>query len=270
MTKETRLREIVRGYDRVAVAFSGGVDSAVLLRVCAEELGDRAVAVTAVSESLAREERAEARALAASIGVELVEVETRELDDPDYARNAPDRCFHCKTALFEAMERIAGERGIETLLYGANADDAGDYRPGARAADEHRVRAPLQEAGFDKEDVRELARRLGLEVWDKPAAPCLASRIPYGVPVTTEALARIEAAEGFLRHELGFEVLRVRHHDELARIELPAADLPRALENRDRIVTRLREIGYTWVTLDLGGFRSGSLNEVLSRRTDEG
>jgi uncharacterized protein len=264
MSAEHRLREIVRGFDRVAVAFSGGVDSAVLLRVCADELGNRALGVIAVSESLPAAELEAARDLARGMAIELVEVETRELEDPDYARNAPDRCFHCKDALFRAMERVAAERSVTHLLYGANASDVGDHRPGAEAAAAHRVRAPLQDASMSKDDVRALARRLGLEVWDKPAAPCLASRIPYGTPVTRESLSRIEEAERFLRVDLGFPILRVRHHGDLARIELPPADLERAFASRDRITTRLREMGYTYVTLDLTGFRSGSLNEVLS------
>jgi uncharacterized protein len=263
MEKETRLREIVRAFDRVAVAYSGGVDSAVLLAVCAEELRDRVVAITAVSASLAREERDGARALARSLGVEHVEVETREMEDPDYARNEPDRCYHCKRAVFSAMAEALGDDEPRTILHGANSDDAGDYRPGSRAAEERGVRAPLAEAGLSKDDVRVLARRMGLPVWDKPAAPCLASRIPYGTPVTPEALRRIEDAERFLREEAGFTVLRVRHHGDLARIELPEDDLARALADRARIVARMREIGYTYISLDLAGFRSGSLNEVL-------
>jgi pyridinium-3,5-biscarboxylic acid mononucleotide sulfurtransferase len=264
MNGEKRLREIVREFSRVAVAYSGGVDSAVLLAVCAEELGDRVLAITAVSGSLPKAEREGARDLARALGVEHVEVETAEMENDDYARNEPDRCYHCKHAAFAAMAAVGGEEP-RALLYGANADDVGDYRPGSRAAEECGVRAPLQEAGIGKNDVRALAHRLGLPVWDKPSAPCLASRIPYGTPVTPDALEKIEAAEVFLREEMDFAVLRVRHHGDLARIELPADDLSRALDERARIVARMRAIGYTYTSLDLEGFRSGSLNEVLSR-----
>ncbi len=258
----------MRDLGRSAVAFSGGVDSAVLLAVCAEELGEDVIAVTAVSPSLARTELEGARDLARDLGVELVEIETREMDVAEYVRNQPDRCFHCKSTLFVAMERVARERGIETLLYGSNLSDAGDHRPGEQAATERGVRAPLREAELTKDDVREIGRRLGLSVWDKPAAPCLSSRIAYGIPVTEEALRRIEEAEGFLREVLEAPVLRVRHHGDVARIEIPRSIFSRAMAERDRIVSRLNELGYRYVTLDLAGFRSGSLNEVLLRGTE--
>ncbi len=246
------------------VCYSGGVDSALLLRVARDVLGDSAVALTAVSPSLAAEERTAAARLASEIGARQVEVETREMDDPGYVANSPRRCFHCKRALFTEARRVAAALGLATIVYGANADDARDFRPGMEAAREFGVGAPLLEAGLTKADIRELSRRLGLPAADKPAQPCLASRLPYGTEVTVERLRMIDCGESALRR-LGFREVRVRHHGDVARIEVPPADLGRLLEPRTReaAVAALRGAGFRYVTVDLAGLRSGSLNEGI-------
>jgi pyridinium-3,5-biscarboxylic acid mononucleotide sulfurtransferase len=248
------------------VCYSGGVDSALLLKVAVDVLGDGAVGLTAVSPSLAVEEREAAARLARQIGARQVEVETREMDDPGYVANSPRRCYFCKTALFVEARRQAEALGLRTIVYGANADDAHDFRPGAQAAAEFGVRGPLAEAGFTKADVRELSRRLGLPTAEKPAQPCLASRLPYGTEVTVERLRTIDRGESALRG-LGFRELRVRHHGDVARLELPLADLPRLLDPdvREAVVAALREAGFRHVTVDLQGLRSGSLNEGVVR-----
>ena len=258
---EARLRAAVSGLDRVVVAYSGGVDSATLAAVCHEELGERALAVTAASPSLSARELRAARSLAASRGWCHEVVATHEMRREDYARNAPDRCRWCKTELFEVLGPLARARGAH-IAVGTNVDDLGDFRPGVAAADELGVRKPLADAGLTKADVRALAQRLGLPVADKPASPCLASRIAYGVRVSPERLRRIERAEEAVR-ALGFDVLRVRDHGDLARLEVPPEDVGRAAAQRAEIAGALRSLGFRYVTLDLVGFRSGSLNEVL-------
>lgn len=266
VVRRDRLLEVIRSLGATAVAFSGGIDSTVVARAAYEALGDRAVAVTADSASVPRREIAEARRLAELIGIRHVVVSTAEFNDPNYLKNDGTRCYFCKSELYGVIEQMLPELGVETICSGANLDDQGDYRPGLQAAAEHRVRHPLQEAGFTKADVRELAQAWGLPTWDKPASPCLSSRLAPGVPVTVERTARIEAAEEFLRG-LGYRVCRVRLHEgELARIEVPAEGLARLAEPavRELLTKHLRELGFRYVTLDLEGFRSGSLNDLVS------
>ena len=263
--KAERLRGLLAALPRAVVAFSGGVDSSLLAAAAAAALGDRALAVTGVSDSLAAGERAEARRVAAAIGIAHREIATHELDRPRYAGNSPDRCFECKDELYALLGALAREDlGGAVVLDGANADDRGDFRPGRRAAQAHGVRSPLAEAGFTKADVRALARRLGVPTWDKPAMACLASRIPYGSEVTPEKLRQVAAAEEALR-ALGFRELRVRHHGAVARVELGADELDAALAGplRARVAAAVKAAGFAYAAVDLEGFRSGSLNEVL-------
>lgn len=264
--KRDRLLEILRGLGRVAVAFSGGIDSTVVAKAARLALGDRAVAVTADSPSVPRAELDEACRLAREIGIGHRMVQTEEFEDAAYVRNDGTRCYYCKDELYTRIEALLPELGAEVVCSGANLDDQGDYRPGLKAAAEHAVRHPLQEAGFTKADVRALARLWGLPTWDKPASPCLSSRLAPGVEVTRERTARVEAAEAHL-HALGYRECRVRLHEgELARVEIPAEDLPRLAdpEWREGLVRRLKELGFKFVTLDLEGFRSGSLNALVS------
>ncbi|MHB8329425.1 MAG: ATP-dependent sacrificial sulfur transferase LarE [Acidimicrobiales bacterium] len=246
----------------VVVAFSGGADSAFLARAATDALGpQRALCVTAVSPSLAPEELADCRALAAEWGLRHAEVVTAELEDPAYAANGTDRCYHCKASLLDALSPLAtAEAG--TVVLGVNLDDLGDHRPGQTAAAERGARFPLVDAGLTKSDVRRLSRHLGLRTWDKPAAACLSSRLPYGTPVTLGTLSTVAAAESALR-SLGFRQLRVRHYGDLARIELEPGDLASAVARRDEVVAAVRGAGYTYVTLDLEGFRSGNLNRAI-------
>ena len=253
------LRRSLRELDRVLVAFSGGADSSFLAWVAHDTLGpDRAAAVTAVSPSLADLEHDDCRTLAAEWGLTWHEVETEEMTNAAYRRNDTDRCFWCKDALMDAIGPIVSATGATPAL-GVNLDDLDDHRPGQRAAADRGAVFPLVEAGFTKDDVRRFSRELGLRTWDKPAAPCLASRLPYGTPVTLQRLRSVEAAEAALR-AMGFEELRVRHHGELARIELPLDRLPEALDRQAEVTAAVRSVGYRWVTIDLDGLRSGNLN----------
>lgn len=253
------LRRIVERADRMVVAFSGGVDSALLARVSHEVLGcERCVAVTAVSASLPRSELADCRRLTEAWGLRWEQVETAELDRPGYVANGRDRCYHCKSELMDSLAPIAEREGAVVAL-GVNVDDLGDHRPGQRAAAQRGAVFPLVEAGFTKAAVREAARRLGIEVWDKPAGACLASRLPYGTPVSFERLAAVGSAEDSLR-ALGFRQVRVRHYGDLARVEVEIDDLSRLIGQREAVVAAVKSAGYRYVTVDMEGFRSGNLN----------
>ena len=265
--KELKLHALLRGYGRVAVGFSGGVDSTLLLKLAVGELGaGNVLAVIADTPSLPRREFAEALALARGMGVEPLVISPNELGDPRYAANPADRCYFCKRHLFKGIADAALTRGFAVVLDGNNADDAGDFRPGRRAAQELGVQSPLLAAGLTKSEVRALSAREGLPTADKPAMACLASRVPYGTPVTAEVLGQIERAEEALR-AAGFVQCRVRHHGDVARIEVAVAELPRLLESalREQIVRNVREAGYRYVALDLQGYRTGSLNEGLKK-----
>jgi len=264
--KRDQLLEVLRGLGGAAVAFSGGIDSTVVAQAAFLALGERAVAVTADSPSVARKELEDARRLAGLIGIRHVVVRTDEFSDPDYVRNDGSRCYFCKSELYTRIETLLPDLGVPVICSGANLDDQGDYRPGLKAASEHHVRHPLQEAGFTKADVRALALAWNLPTWDKPASPCLSSRLAPGVEVSHERTARVEAAERYL-HDLGYRECRVRLHEgELARIEVHAADLARLADPviRADLARRFKELGFRFVTLDLEGFRSGSLNTLVS------
>ena len=264
--KRDSLLAHLAAFPGVAVAFSGGVDSTVVAKAAFLALGTRAVAVTADSPSVPRSELAAARELAALIGIRHVVVGTREFDNPDYARNDGTRCYHCKSELYDRVGELLPELGVDVMVSGANLDDRGDYRPGLTAAAEHAVRHPLQEAGFTKADVRALAKAWDLPVWDKPASPCLSSRLVPGLAATPERTGRIEQAEAFLR-SLGLADCRVRYHEgDLARVEVPLPDLPRLAADpvRSALAERFRDLGFKFVTLDLEGFRSGNLNQLVS------
>ena len=263
--KYARLLVSLASLDGAVVAFSGGVDSSLLLAAAREALGDRALAVVGRSPSLPSVEYQQAVELAHQLDARLEIVDTHEIDDPRYQENSTERCFHCKSTLFSTLAEVAQRHGLELVLEGSNADDTHDFRPGMEAARKLGVRAPLMEAGLTKAEIRQLARARQIPVWNKPSLACLASRIPYGTPVTRDRLGRIERAEQAL-HDRGFRQVRVRDHDQVARIEVDPSELDRLLERglREALVADLKQVGFKYVSLDLEGYRTGAMNEVLS------
>lgn len=262
--KEERLRELFRQLDSVIVAYSGGVDSSYVAYIANAELGPRAVCITGQSASLPAYQRDEIDRVINRFGFHHEIIHTEELENPGYRANNADRCFFCKDELYTKLESVAGSRNIQHIVDGSTVDDLNDYRPGRQAATQHAVRSPLIEVGLSKSEVRELSRRVELPTWDKPASPCLSSRIAYGTTVTIERLSKVDRGEEILR-EFGFREFRVRHHDQLVRLEIAQSEMDRVLRKEviDQLATRFRELGFKYVTLDLQGFRSGSMNEVL-------
>jgi uncharacterized protein len=264
LQKQERLFAALRGLDSLLIAFSGGADSAYLAWAAHQVLGERALAITALSASFSRHDREQAEAFVRSSGVRHQFIETQEFQNPLYVANNADRCYHCKDELFDRMALLAKENNFSAIAYGINADDTRDFRPGHRAAREHRVLAPLLDAALHKDEIRELSCRAGLPTWDRPASACLSSRIPYGIAVTPELLDKIDRAESVLR-DLGFRQFRVRAHGELARIELAQDELARGFEPAlwQQMAARIKAVGFAFVTLDLEGYRQGSLNSLL-------
>lgn len=268
--KKNKLESLIRDMGSAVVAFSGGVDSALVLAVAHAVLGDKVLAVTARSESLPMRELDEARKLAQTIGVQHLVIHSEEMNSADYRSNPVNRCYFCKSELYAKLRSIADERRLNRVVNGVNLDDMGDYRPGLAAAEEAHIQSPLRDAGFGKKDIRALSRELGLPTWEKPAMACLSSRIPYGQPVTPEKLSMIERAEDFLISR-GFRQVRVRHHGDIARVELPKEDIAKFFEGDlpGRVQSRFKEIGFKYVAVDIEGYRTGSLNETLPKTKTE-
>lgn len=261
--QRAQLKSIIKSLDRVLVAYSGGIDSTLILKLAHDYLGKDAAAAIAVSPSLAQHDLADARQVAKEIGCQLVELSSTETEDPRYQINNPDRCYFCKTNVYDTLIAYAGQEGYRWILDGTNADDLGDHRPGLRAAREHGVRSPLQEANINKATIRTYAQELALSNWNKPANACLSSRIPYGSQVTPDKLSQVEKAELILK-TLGFIGHRVRHHDTIARLEIRPEQFQKAIDHNQQIVTALKPIGFLYITLDLGGYQTGSLNQTLA------
>lgn len=260
--KLENLKEIIKSLESVVIAFSGGVDSTLLAKVALDVLGDKVIAVTARSETYTKSELEDAIELAKKIGIRHEVIVSEELDIPEFSHNPANRCYYCKKELLKKLKEIAEAYGFKNVIEGANFDDTDDYRPGMIAVDEMGVRSPLKEAKLTKSEIRDLSKRFGLPTWDKPSAACLASRFPYGSEITREKLNVIGEAEAFLK-SLGIRQLRVRHHDQIARIEVAEKDMDILIQNRQQIVIKLKELGFKYVTMDLQGYRTGSMNEVL-------
>ncbi len=265
--KLEHLKKILMEMESVLIAYSGGVDSTFLLKVARDILEDKVIAVTALSPIYPEEEAEEAKKIARNLGVKHLLLETRELEDPDFTSNPPERCYYCKKELFSRLKNLATENKIKWVADGSNQDDTNDFRPGMQAARELGIRSPLKEAKLTKDEIREWSRKMGLPTWRKPSFACLASRFPYGVSINKRDLERINQAERFLKN-LGIHQVRVRHHQNIARIEVEVDDLPKLLDKHHRyeIVKKIKELGYTYVTVDLEGYRSGSMNEILNKK----
>ncbi|MDO8141669.1 MAG: ATP-dependent sacrificial sulfur transferase LarE [Candidatus Brocadiales bacterium] len=268
--KLKKLKDIIKDFESVVVAFSGGVDSSLVAKVCYDVLGDKAIAVTARSETYPAYEYEEAVKIAKEIGISHMTIDTSELGIKGFAENPPNRCYFCKSELFGKLREIAREKGYKNVADGANLDDAGEYRPGLDAAKELEVRSPLKESGLRKADIREISKHLNLSNWNKPSYACMSSRFPYGQSITEEKLTIVAAAENYLRN-FGLKQFRVRHHDTIARIEVLPEDIPLLLQNgnRNELVRKFKDIGYKYVTIDLEGYRSGSMNEVLISQSNK-
>jgi uncharacterized protein len=260
--KMDHLKTILSGMESAIVAYSGGVDSTFLVKIAQDVLGDSVTAVIMISPTLPKRELEDARKIAGNLGIKLVETESQEMDLPDFLANSSQRCYFCKDHSYDLLNKYAAENNIQNMIDGSNADDVSDHRPGQQAALEQGVRSPLREAGLTKQEIRKLARTHNLPNWDKPSSACLSSRIPYGTKITPSLLKQIEEAEEFL-FKLGFDELRVRHHGDIARIEVPTAVFDQVMENRSDIINFFKKLGFSYTTLDLTGFRSGSMNEVI-------